>query len=55
MKRKTKSEQTTPDESVAPKPQRVEIVNERGEVARPFEHQLQPWFDKGWKLKEQTK
>lgn len=48
MKRKVKSEQTAADDA----PKRVEIVNERGEVARPFEHQLQPWFDKGWKLKE---
>lgn len=50
MKRKTDSTRdAVPDE--ASKPQRVEIMW-NGQTARPFEHELQPWFDAGWKLKE---
>lgn len=37
-----------PEETIS-KPERVEIVNNNGVIARPFESDIQPWLDQGWK------
>lgn len=31
-------------------PQRIEIVDARGNVARPYEADLDAWLAKGWRL-----
>jgi hypothetical protein len=34
------------------KPQRVEIINNSGAIARPFEKDLASWLAKGWRRVE---
>lgn len=30
------------------KPQRVEVTDKRGNIARPYEKDIGAWLDKGW-------
>lgn len=46
---KESTETPKPKTRTARKPQRVEIKDARGNIARPFEKDIDVWLAKGWK------
>jgi hypothetical protein len=45
-------EEVKPKPRAPKKPQRVEVIDKRGNIARPFEKDIDAWLGKGWQRVE---